>query len=151
MPGGSMISSKKTYPDTIESFQAAIFVAQHYQRARQLDEMQTVLDAAIAHFQKIAADGKNAGLEAAAQEFTAIAYIMQGKLDAAVRAFEVLRTKYHDDPRAELALVQIALLYQKGLKDIPRAREAYLRFAQEHPKNRLTPMVRDILEKLPPS
>ncbi len=136
---------QEEYPDTIEAMRVPLLIASRYMRLNMNDDARRVLEGSVEEYDRLINSGDDR-ISPAAYDFKARVFAMQRRWNEAISVLESLRRNYPDDHRAQMALLRIGTMYQQGLNDQARAREAYLRFTQEYPHHRMSELVREITD-----
>ncbi len=124
------------YATTLRGVVVPIYIAQHYKSKYQPDKMITAYQEAIEHYRQMA--DKYAGSPFAYQTDILIAKCYGELKDwqNAISTFNTMIEKFKGKVDPGEALVSIALIYKKELKDDIKAKQALEQLIKDYPKSR---------------
>ncbi len=136
------------YPITLRGLDIPIYIAQHYKVKYQPDKMVAALQEAAVHYQALAAKYPKSPLAYRAHMLLAQCYIELKDWQNAVSTFSSIADTYKDKVNADGVLLNMALIYERELKDKVKAKEALERLSKEYPRSALiktaTALLKDI-------
>jgi TolA-binding protein len=136
------------YPALPQSLQIPIIIAEHYRREQKTAEAEKALNDGLEQYQKVIQEHSGQEIAIEAQGLTSAIYLMQKKVDAAVRTLVDISQKYPLDGRAPVALLKAGLVCENDLNDISRAAALYTEFITKYPTHRLVSLAQIRLEKI---
>ena len=136
------------YPITLRGLDIPIYIAQHYKVKYQPDKMVVALQEATAHYQALAAKYPKSPLAYQSHMLLAQCYIELKDWQNAVSTFSSIADTYKDKVNADGVLLNMALIYERELKDKVKAKEALERLSKEYPRSALIKTATALLKEL---
>lgn len=135
------------YPLTVRGINVPIYIAQHYKIKYQPDKMIGAYQEAISHYKALASRYPNSPLSFNAEALVAQCYIAMKEWVNAIDAFNNLIAAYKNKINMDTVMLDMALIYQRELKDNVKAKETLERLIKDYPKSRLVKLANDLLKK----
>jgi len=136
------------YPTTLRGLNTPIYIAQHYKVKYQPDKMVVALQEAIVHYQALADKYPNSSLAYRAHNLMAQCYVGLKDWQNAINSLNTIVDNYKDKIDAGAVLIDIALIYNRDLKDKVKAKETLERLLKEYPRSKLTKTAMALLKEL---
>jgi len=135
------------YPLTLKGIDMPLYIAQHYKVKYQPERMISAYQEAIAHYNALAAKYPGSPLAYNCQNLVAQSYLALKDWQNAIAALNNLIERYKGKVKTDGILMEIALIYQKELKDTPKAKEALETLLKEYPKSKLVKAAKSLLKE----
>lgn len=135
------------YPITTRGINIPIYIAQHYKIKYQPDKMIGAYQEAISHYKALAGQYPGSALSFNAEALVAQCYIAMKEWASAIDAFNNLIAAYKSKINMDTVMLDMALIYQRELKDNIKAKEILERLIKDYPKSRLIKLANDLLKK----
>ena len=129
---------RRDYFKTKLALAAPFFIARCYLNI--IADKDKAVDAfaeAIAKYKKIIEEEQDVPLIMEAGRFMSLCYIQQQQWNEAIDTLYSLATKYPDDSRAQLFLLDIATIYQRELAEPDKAMQIYEQLIDRYPSSRI--------------
>ena len=138
----------REYPLTLRGFNVPIYIAQHYKAKYQPDKMVAAYQEAIGHYRKLAAENAESPFGFKAKALVAQTYIFLSDWQNAVTALQETIEKYKDKISMDGLMMDMALIYNRELKDKVKARETLQKLLAEYPDSQLVKTATAFLKEL---
>jgi len=138
----------REYSLTVRGFEIPIYIAQHYKAKYQPDKMVAAYQEAIGHYRKLAAENAESPLGFKAKALVAQTYIFLSDWQNAVTALQETIEKYKDKISMDGLMMDMALIYNRELKDKIKAKEVLQKLLAEYPDSQLVKTATDFLKEL---
>lgn len=125
------------YPTTLRGLDIPIYIAQHYKIKYQPDKMVAALGEAILHYKALANKYPVSPLGLRADSLVAECYIALKDWPNVINSFNLIIDKYKGKVDVGGTLIDMALVYNRELKDKVKARQTLERLIKEFPKSKL--------------
>lgn len=145
----ALIQYKKimhNYPRTVRGINIPIYIIQHYKIKFEPDKMTSAVKEAIGYYTELAEKYPGSLLEFRCRSLTAECFILVKDWQNAIQTIETIIVKFKDKIKMDGALMQIALIYNNGLKDNLKTKETLERLTRDYPKSRLIDKANDMLK-----
>lgn len=137
------------YPTTRKSLELPIYIARYYKKKFQPDKMVAAYQEAINHYKMLSGKYPNSLLEFTTDTLTARCYLTVKKWNDAILVFKAMLEKYKDKKvKMDGTLLNIALIYAKELKDMPKAKETLETLVKDYPESKLIKIANKFLEEI---
>lgn len=145
----ALIQYKKimhNYPRTIRGINIPIYIIQHYKIKFEPDKMTSAVKEAIGYYTELSEKYPGSLLEFRCRSLTAECFILLKDWQNAIQTIETIIVKFKDKIKMDGALMQIASIYNNGLKDDRKAKETLEKLIRDYPKSRLIGKANDMLK-----
>ncbi len=136
------------YPLTIRGINVPIYIAQHYKIKYQPDKMIASYQEAIGHYKALAAQYPGSPLGFNTEALAAQCYIAMKEWGNAIDTFNNLIAAYKSKINLDAVMLDMALIYQRELKDNVKAKETLEKLIKDYPKSRLVKIANELLKKV---
>lgn len=136
------------YPATLRGIDIPVYIAQYYKAKYQPDKMIGALQEAIAHYNGLADKFPNSPLAFQAGALVADCYRELKDWQGAINTYNALIDKYKNKASTDGLLMNIAIIYQKEMKDNTKAKDTLNRLIKEYPKSRLIKVATALLKQM---
>ncbi len=136
------------YPLTIRGINVPIYIAQHYKIKYQPDKMIASYQEAISHYKALAAQYPGSPLGFNTEALAAQCYIAMKEWGNAIDTFNNLIAAYKSKINLDAVMLDMALIYQRELKDNVKAKETLEKLIKDYPKSRLVKIANELLKKV---
>jgi TolA-binding protein len=124
------------YATTLRGISVPIYIAQHYKIKYQPEKMIAAFQDAIEHYQALAGKYPDSPLAYQADKLVAECYLALKDWQNAISTFNTMIEKFKGKVDPGEALLSIALIYKKELKDDVRSKQALEQLIKDYPKSR---------------
>lgn len=124
------------YSMTLRGISIPVYIAQHYKIKYQPDKMIAALQEAIAHYRALADKYPDSPLAYQADKLVAECYLALKDWQNAISTFNTMVEKFKGKVDPGEALLSIAVIYKKELKDSANAKQALEQLIKDYPKSR---------------
>jgi len=138
----------RDYPLTLRGFNIPIYIAEHYKAKYQPDKMIAAYQEAIEHYRKLAAERGDSPLGFKAQAMVAQVYVFLKDWPNAVSAMQETIDKYKKRLNMDGLMFDLALIYNRELKDMAKAKEVLQKMIAEYPNSQLVNTATGLLKEL---
>ncbi|MFC1646250.1 tetratricopeptide repeat protein [Candidatus Omnitrophota bacterium] len=140
----------KKYPLTQKGLDAPIYIARYYEEKHNTEKMNSAYKEAIAYYDSLAERYPDTIFGFMVSNLKAKCYVALKEWESAVRAFNVVIQgyRYKGQFAMDQILINIALIYDRQLKDKDRAKRALEKLINEYPKSRFISSATEMLEEL---
>lgn len=135
----------RDYPATLRGINVPIYVMQYYKAKFQPDKMADATREAISHYNALAERYPGSLLAYQSQLLTAECYAVLKEWQNVIDTLNDLVEKYHNKVNMDGALMNIAMIYSKELKDNRKAKEILQRLIKDYPKSKLIKAAESII------
>lgn len=135
------------YPTTLRGFDIPVYIAQHYKIKYQPDKMVQAFQEAVAHYRALAAKFPDSLLGLRASNLVAECYVALKDWQNAVNSFNDIVNNYKEKVGVGNILLNIALIYQRELKDEIKAKETLEKLIKEYPDTRFAKQAKVLLKE----
>lgn len=136
------------YPATLRGLDIPIYIAQHYKVKYQPDKMVAALGEAILHYKALANKYPVSPLALRADSLVAECYIALKDWPNVINSFNLIIDKYKGKVDVSGTLIDMALVYNRELKDKVKAKETLERLIKDFPKSKLVKTAQALLKEL---
>ncbi|MFZ2406920.1 MAG: tetratricopeptide repeat protein [Methylobacter sp.] len=135
------------YPLSQRGLQMPMYIAQYYGSRKEPQNMREAYSQAIAHYESLAQKDMKSALALRAYTLVAECYAGLKDWQQAIASLETIETNFKDKAPMDGVLLNIAIIYQRELRDKPNARATLQRIIDEYPKSRYVKAVQELLKK----
>lgn len=135
------------YPLSPRGLQMPIYIAKYYSGSHEPVKMQEAYRAAIAHYESLAQKDAKSALALRACTLVAECYAGLKDWHQAIAALETIVTNFKDRGAVDGVLLNIAVIYQRELRDPPKAKEVLARLIKDYPDSKYANAARELLKK----
>ncbi len=136
------------YPTTPRGLDIPIYIAQHYKIKYQPDKMIAAFQEAIGHYKALADKYPNSQLGLRAHMLIGECYIALKDWQNAINSFNIIIEKYKDKANLDGVFMDMALIYNRELKDKVKAKETLERLIKDYPRSRWVKTATALLKEL---
>lgn len=136
------------YSTTPRGLEMPIYIAQHYKVKYEPDKMVNALREAITHYQAMSAKYPKTPLAYQVDMLKTQCYLELKEWQNAVITLESIIRDYQDKIPMDGALMNIAMIAQKELKDTAKAKEALNELIKKYPRSRLVQAATALLKEI---
>ena len=136
------------YPTTLRGFDIPVYIAQHYKVKYQPDKMITAYQEAIGHYTSLAGKYPNTPLAYNAHTLVAQCYVAMKDWQNAISSLKTIIDNYKGRVNLDGVMMDMAMIYNKELKDKVKAKEILERLIKEYPRGRLINLAKALLKEL---
>jgi TolA-binding protein len=136
------------YPVTPRGLDIPIYIAQHYKVKYQPDKMIAAFQEAIKHYGALGNKYPNTPLAFRVDTLVAECYIALKDWQNAIATFNTIINNYKSKINVDGVMMDMALLYNRELKDRVKAKETLQRLIKEYPRSRLIKIATALLKEL---
>jgi len=137
----------RKYPATRRGLDIPIYIAQYYKKKFQPEKMVVALQGAVEHYRSVALRYPNTPLALTGHNLVGECYLALKEWQNAVDTFESVIHNYKDKAVMDNIMLNMALIYQRELKDEAKAVETLQRLIREYPKSRLVKQATALLDE----
>ncbi len=127
----------REYPVTRRGLDIPVYIAQHYKAKYQPDKMVAALQEAVVHYRALAIKFPDTPLALTTSTLVAECFIALKDWQAAVDTFDNIIANYKNKAVMDNILLNMAIIYQRELKNEAKAKETLERLINEYPKSAL--------------
>jgi TolA-binding protein len=135
------------YPLSPRGLQMPMYIAQYYASRHEPVKMQDAFKEAITHYESLAQKDTKSALSLRAYTLVAECYAGLKDWPQAIAALETIVTNFKDRAKVDGVLLNIAVIYQRELRDLPKAKEVLARLVKDYPDSRYAKAARELLKK----
>jgi TolA-binding protein len=136
------------YPITMRGMDIPIYIAQHYKVKYQPDKMVAALQEAILHYRVLANKYPNSPLSLRADSLVTECYIALKDWPNVINNCNTIIAKYKDKVDVGGTLIDMAVVYNRELKDKVKAKETLERLIKDFPKSKFVKTATALLKEL---
>jgi TolA-binding protein len=125
----------REYPATRRGIDIPIYIAEYYRAKYQPEKMVAAIQEAIVHYRSLAVRFPNTPIAFTASTLVGECFLALKDWQAAVDTLDNVVNTYKDKAVVDSILLNMALIYQRELKNEPKAREILERLIKEYPKS----------------
>lgn len=138
----------RDYPITPRGIDMPVYIAQYYKIKHEPDKMISAYQEAISHYQALAEKYPGSGLAFKAHILVPRCYILLKDWQNAINSFNAIIENYKSKANLDFALMEMALIYNRQLKDKVKAKEALGRLIKEYPDSKLIKAAQALLKEM---
>jgi len=127
----------REYPATRRGIDIPIYIAEYYRAKYQPEKMIAAIQEAIVHYRTLAIRFPDSPVGLTASTLVGECFLALKDWQAAVETFENVVNTYKDKAVVDSILLNMALIYQRELKNEAKAKEILERLIKEYPKSAL--------------
>jgi len=127
----------REYPDTRRGIDIPIYIAEYHRTKYQPEKMVAALQEAIVHYRALAIRFPDSPVSFTASILVGECYLALKDWQAAVDTFDNVVNTYKDKAVVDNILFNMAIIYQRELKNGTKAKEVLERLIKEYPKSAL--------------
>lgn len=135
------------YPWTVKGIEAPIYIAQHYKVKFQPDNMVEAYKQAIAHYAGLAREYPLSPVALRLNVLIAQCYAELKDWKAVVNTFDNVLAEYKGRVKLDGILLDLAVVYERELKDKVKAKEILEELIRDYPDSRILPLAKSLLNK----
>ena len=135
------------YPTTLRGLNIPIYIAQYYKVKYQPDKMIAAFKEAITHYQALANKYPNSVLGFQSNVLVSQCYMALKDWQQAINSLNSVIDKYKDKINPDGIMMDIALIYNRELKDNVKAKETLGKLIKEYPQSRLVKTATALLKE----
>lgn len=136
------------YATTLRGISVPVYIAQHYKIKYQPEKMITALQEAIEHYRALGDKYPGSPLAYQADKLVAECYGALKDWQNTISTFNTMVEKFKGKVDPGEALVTIAFIYKKELKDNANAKQALERLIKDYPKSRFVKTAEALLKEV---
>jgi TolA-binding protein len=138
----------REYPATVRGLGIPVYIAQYYKVHYQPDKMLLAFQEAIGHYKALAGKYPNTALAYQAHKLVADCYIALKDWPNVINSFNTIMNTYKGKVRLDGAILSMAAIYSRELKDMAKAKELLNQLIKEYPQSRLVKTATLMLKEL---
>ena len=138
----------REYPLTLRGLNIPIYIAQYYKIKYQPDKMLVAYQEAINHYQALADKHPDSPPAYNAYLLAAQCYMEIKDWQNVINTFNTILETYKGKVNLDAVLLDMALLYNRELKDKLKAKETLERLIKDYPRSRLVKTATALLKEL---
>ena len=135
------------YPLTVKGIETPIYIAQHYKVKFQPDNMVEAYKEAIAHYKSLARKYSLSPLALSLNMLIAQCYAELKDWKAVVNTFDTVLVEYKSRVKLDGILLDLAIVYDRELKDKVKAKETLEKLIRDYPSSRNLPLAKSLLKE----
>ena len=135
------------YPLTLKGVETPIYIAQHYKVKFQPDNMVEAYKQAIAHYDGLAGKYPLTPFALRLHILSAECYAELKDWKNVINTFDAILEIYKGKVKMDGILLNLAMVYDHGLKDKAKAKEILEKIIRDYPESRLLPIAKSLLKK----
>ena len=128
------------YPYSRDGLGIPLYIANYYKSKGDEVQAEKAFDEALKHYEEIYRKNRENPLGMAALTLISTGYMNQKKWRKVIQMQEKIIEEYPVSPGVPLNRLNIAVLYERELKDNDKAIAAYQKLIEQHPRHRLAQM-----------
>jgi TolA-binding protein len=136
------------YPRTPRGLDIPIYIAKYYEKKYQPDKMIAAYQDAIAHYKALSDKYPDSPFALNVDTLVGQCYIALKDWQNAINTFNGMLENYKGKTNLDAVMLDMAIIYQKGLKEKVKAKEILERLIQDYPKSKLTKTATAMLKEL---
>ncbi len=134
------------YPLTARGMEIPIFIAQYYKVNHQPDKMQSALADAVTHYRSLAAKYPDSPLAYKAYTSISLCYSASQDWVNVVSTLNTIADKFKGKVRLDTILFNLALIYNRELKDSVKSQVIIERIIKEYPDSKFVVPAKTLLK-----
>jgi TolA-binding protein len=138
----------RDYPLTVRGLSVPVYIAQHYKVKYQPDKMIAAYQEAIAHYRQLSDKYPATPLAFNVDLLVANCYSAIKEWHSAIDTLNSIITKYKGKIKMDAIFLNMALIYNKELKDNKSAKEILNKLIQDYPDSRIIPAAKKLLKEI---
>ncbi len=135
------------YPLSPRGFQMPIYIAQYYASIHEPVKMQEAFRSAIDQYQNLAQKDMKSAVALRSYMLIADCYAGLKDWNQAITALETIIANFKDKAPMDGVLMNIAVIYQRELKDNASAKAVFARLVKDYPKSRYAKAAAEFMKK----
>lgn len=128
----------RDYPATVRGMEIPVYIARYYKVKQYPDKTREAYAAAISHYKGLAGKHPATPLAFTADKLITRCYIALEDWPRTIEGFNHILEQYKGKVMLDSVLMEMALFYQRNVKDKAKSKEVLERLRREYPQSRLT-------------
>lgn len=136
------------YPLSSLGLKIPIYIAEHYQRRKEIAEADHAYSKAVKGYRRIIDDYSGTSIAPLIKSYLASTYVSQGDLEKAIDIWQTILSEYPQTQIGTLSLFAIGETYTRQIKDLQKAIEVYEDFVARYPQSQIIKQAKFQIGKL---